>query len=222
MYKIVRSIFFLLLLCSVVRAADTTTHFFVFLDPKPGRPPLNLDTIREFQATHLVAMDQLYREKKLVVTGPYVDTIGGEIFVINASSADEAMAITQTNPLVQANRLDIRVSGFETIVGSICEPPEFFDLVKHPFVLLTETKTCSDEHRSAQATFYQQMLAQKKVVFAARLQQDNKIVVIFAQNDLVAPALQLVKNDPAVRAGAMRYTLRPWMTSAGVFCDLTQ
>ncbi len=211
-----------LLAIGSVRAADSTAHFFVFLDPKPGRPPLNLDSIREFQALHLVSMDQLYQEKKLVVTGPYVDTIGGEIFVINASSADEAMAFVQTNPLVQANRFVIRLSEIETIAGSICEPPEFFYLVKHPLVVLTEAKTCSDEHRSTQAAYYQQLLEQKKVVFAARMQKDHKIVVIFAQNDLVAPASELVKNDPAVRAGAMRYTLRPWMTSAGVFCDLTQ
>jgi uncharacterized protein YciI len=220
--KMVRAIFFLLLLCSGIRAADTTAHFFVFLDPMPGRPSLDMDSIKEFQASHLVAMDQLYREKKLAVTGPFVDSTGGEIFVINASTGDEALAIVQTNPLVKAHRFVIRVSGVETIAGSICEPPELYDLAKYPFAVLTETKTCSDEHRSSQIAYYQDLVKRKKIVYAARMQKDNTIVVVFAKNDLVAPAFQIAKHDPAVRAGAMRYTVRPWMTSSGVFCDFTQ
>jgi len=221
----VRSFFFLLLLCSGLRAADSTELFFVFLDPKPGRPSLELlemDSLKAFQAAHLVSMDQLYREKKLAVTGPFVDTIGGEIFIMRASTPEEVEALLQTNPLVKANRFTITVSPFTIIAGDICEPPELYDLEKYPFAHFKENKGCNNQQRAEQVAYYQEMVKQKKVLFAARMEKDHTVVVVFAQNDLLASAFHLVKNDPAVRAAAMRYTVRPWMTSAGAFCDFTQ
>lgn len=214
-------IIFLLAIGSV-RAADSTRYYFVFLDPNPVRPKLGLDTIESFQSAHLVAMDRLYRENKLALTGPFMDTTGGEIFIINASTPQEVRTILEADPLVRAHRFSIGISAFEVIAGSICKPPELYDLAKYPFARLKQSRECTEEQRSNQLAYYQGLAREKKILFAARMLTDRSIVIVFAQNQLLAPAQQHLKNDPLVRDGAMKFTLRPWMTSAGVFCDITQ
>lgn len=87
-----------------------TTAYLALLSRGAKWTPEKTPATEELQKAHLANIVRLADLKKLVVAGPFGD--GGQlrgIFVFKVASIDEARALTETDPAVQAGRLAIEL-----------------------------------------------------------------------------------------------------------------
>jgi uncharacterized protein YciI len=84
-------------------------YVLAFLKAGPNRDQDSLATAR-IQEAHLANIKRLADEGNLVLAGPFLDD--GElrgIFVFNVESIEEARALTETDPAIQAGRLTMEL-----------------------------------------------------------------------------------------------------------------
>jgi len=84
-------------------------YFMVFLSDGPNRTQDSIATAK-IQEAHLDNITRLFNEKKLVLAGPFLDE--GEvrgIFILDVPTLDEAKALTNSDPAVQAGRLKMEI-----------------------------------------------------------------------------------------------------------------
>ena len=88
----------------------TTTAYLGFLIRGAKWTPEQTPATQELQKAHLANIHRLAETKKLVVAGPFGDdTPLRGIFVFKVASLDEARALAETDPAVQAGRLAIEM-----------------------------------------------------------------------------------------------------------------
>lgn len=87
-----------------------TTAYLGFLTRGAKWTPEKTPATQEIQKAHLANINRLAEMKKLVVAGPFGDntTLRG-IFVFKVASIEEAKALADTDPAVQAGRLAIEM-----------------------------------------------------------------------------------------------------------------
>lgn len=85
-----------------------TTAYLGFLTRGAKWTPEKTPATQEIQKAHLANINRLVEMKKLVVAGPFGDDTNLRgIFVFRVASIDEAKALAETDPAVQAGRLAI-------------------------------------------------------------------------------------------------------------------
>lgn len=99
------------LLAQKLGADDYGMKKYVMAFLKSG-PNQDMDSARaaELQRAHLDNIFRLADEGKLVLAGPFLD--GGElrgVYVFNVETVEEAKALTETDPAVQAGRLTMEL-----------------------------------------------------------------------------------------------------------------
>ena len=80
-------------------------YVMAFLKAGPNRSQ-DAATAAELQRGHMANINRLAKEGKLVLAGPFLD--GGDlkgIFIFNVETLEEAKALTESDPAVQAGRL---------------------------------------------------------------------------------------------------------------------
>jgi uncharacterized protein len=80
-------------------------YVMAFLKAGPNRDQ-DEETAMELQRGHMANINKLADEGKLILAGPFLD--GGElrgIFLFDVETVEEARALTETDPAVQAGRL---------------------------------------------------------------------------------------------------------------------
>jgi uncharacterized protein YciI len=87
-----------------------TTAYLALLTRGAKWTPEKTPATEQLQKAHLANINRLAEMKKLVVAGPFGDDgqLRG-IFVFKVASIDEARALTETDPAVQAGRLAIDI-----------------------------------------------------------------------------------------------------------------
>jgi uncharacterized protein len=81
------------------------TYVVAFLRAGPNRDQDD-DTVAKLQRTHLDNIRRLANDGKLVLAGPFMDDgdLRG-IYVFDVETIEEAQALTETDPAIQAGRL---------------------------------------------------------------------------------------------------------------------
>jgi uncharacterized protein YciI len=207
---------FFLLFASVLRAADSSSYFFVFLDTNPHRPTIDKDSMKRLQAGHLENMNRLYHEGKLVVSGPFADSIAGGVFILKSESMETLTQMLATDPAINAQRYALEIFPLTIRNGSICTAPAENDMAMYPFARLAINNNISKEQRALHEQYYHDLKRSKQILFQGNL-GDSVSIVIFAQNDKLDSTRALVMSDPAV--SDMRPSVRPWWNARGVFCE---
>ena len=85
---------------------EMTTYYVGFLYRGPKWTPEETAETRKLQEAHMANIVRMAAEGKLVIAGPFTDN--GELrglYVFRVSSADEAKALVESDPAVQAGRL---------------------------------------------------------------------------------------------------------------------
>lgn len=80
-------------------------YVMAFLKAGPNRSQ-DAATAAELQRAHMDNIGRMAKEGKLVLAGPFLD--GGElkgIYIFNVETIEEAKALTETDPAIQAGRL---------------------------------------------------------------------------------------------------------------------
>jgi len=87
-----------------------TTAYLAFLTRGPNWTPERTPQTEEIQRAHMANINRLAETKKLVVAGPFGDdgNLRG-IFVFKVASLEEAKALAETDPAVQAGRLTLDI-----------------------------------------------------------------------------------------------------------------
>lgn len=80
-------------------------YVMAFLKAGPNRTQ-DSATAAKIQAGHMANIDRMANEGKLVLAGPFMDKgdLKG-IYIFNVETVEEAKALTETDPAIQAGRL---------------------------------------------------------------------------------------------------------------------
>lgn len=85
---------------------EMTTYYVGFLYRGPKWTPEQTPETRKLQEAHMANIVRMGAEGKLVIAGPFTDdgTLRG-LYVFRVASAEEARALVESDPAVQAGRL---------------------------------------------------------------------------------------------------------------------
>lgn len=84
-------------------------YVFAFLKAGPNRDQDSLAAVK-LQKAHMDNIARLAEEGKLALAGPFLD--GGEIrgiYIFNVEDVEEARRLTETDPAIQAGRLEMEL-----------------------------------------------------------------------------------------------------------------
>jgi uncharacterized protein YciI len=133
MKSIFLSLVFSLFLVVCYCQTNEKEYYFVFLNTNPDREELPEDKVMELQEGHMNNINRLAKEGKLISAGPVKG--GGGIFVIKASSLEEAKDYLQTDPAIKARRFNLEVYPMDIIHGKLCSvSEEDFNMVSYTLI----------------------------------------------------------------------------------------
>ena len=91
----------------------------------PNSSPQQTDESRRIQEGHMANIRKMAETGKLIVAGPFTD--GGDlrgILIFKLDSVDEARALVEADPAVQAGRLTIELHPWFAAAGLRVNPPK--------------------------------------------------------------------------------------------------
>lgn len=123
-------LFVLILLIPSSSFSADKQYYFVFLNTNPNREKLSEEETMKLQEGHLNNINRLAKEGKLITAGPVKG--GGGIFILIASSMDEANEYLQTDPAIKANRFNLEVYPMNIAEGNLCKvDSDDFEMVSY-------------------------------------------------------------------------------------------
>ena len=179
---------------------------------------------KHLHETHLNYVLAAIDSGKVVIAGPFTD--GGDIdgvYVLRASSAAEAKAWAEGDPLVSSGLHVVEMHPWwsEDIFGKPAKP---LKLVQMYFTFLTRGEKWTPDQTPATEEIQKghmaniNRLAQMKKLIAAGPFGDNgqlRGIFVFRVGSL-EEAKALTATDPAVQAGRLAMEIHPWMVPEGV------
>lgn len=209
--------------------AKAPQYFLILLKRPANAPQLSKEAGAELQEEHMANIRKMAAEHKLLIAGPFMDdTALRGIFVLQAESAEQAQAWTDSDPAVKAGRLAAEVHGPWLIdPGAMHAPAEPPGMERYTLVLMNK-----GEHWNPDApefmevikrhhAFIEQMTEQGNIALAGpfplSVPGELRGAVIYRVSE--EPAAKLSEEDPVVKAGILKAELHPWATGKGVLAS---
>ena len=197
--------------------------FYVCLLIKPANFSPN-QLPKEVQQDHLKHVQGLIASGKAAIAGPFFDNnrIAG-VFVLNASSAEEARSIEEADPLVKDGGFSVEVLKWWAAKGIMKPPAQPLKMATYYFTFLrrgpkwTAEKTPETEKLQADHMANINAMAKTgKLVIAGPFEKagDYAGVFVFKVGSL-DEARALAESDPAVKAGRLVAEVHPWLVGQG-------
>lgn len=220
MIKHYLSITSLLFLCLFAQQsmAQNKSLFFVFLNTNPEREVLSEEKVEALQTAHLENIEKLSREGKIVAAGPFEG--GGGMFIIKASTLQEANEFLQTDPAINADRFILEVYPFQFWNGSLCEASQPYEMVNYQFCRL-RTKQDSDLNAvqyNNRIYLADQFNNNDYLLCYGFFEDTTEGFAIFNIEDPAAAA-DVMKKHPAYIQGLINYEIKPLWIAKGTFCE---
>ncbi|HYK77821.1 MAG TPA: YciI family protein [Daejeonella sp.] len=93
-------------------------YFFVMLKKGPNRDQ-NKETADKLQEAHMAHINQMAKEGKLAIAGPFGDDGDWRgIFIFKTKTLEEARALVEQDPMVKAGRLAYEIHPWWTMKGA--------------------------------------------------------------------------------------------------------
>lgn len=87
-------------------------YFLAFLKAGPNRDQ-DPETAKKLMAAHLDNIGKMAESGKLIFAGPFMDNFDIKgIYIFNVPTIEEATALTETDPAIQAGRLSLEIHPF--------------------------------------------------------------------------------------------------------------
>lgn len=173
---------------------------------------------------HFKHVQGLIASGKAAIAGPFADDtrIAG-VFVLNASSPEEARAMEEADPLVKAGGFSVEVLKWWAAKG-IMKPPAqpfkqvtyYFGFLRHGPKWTAERTPETDKLQAAHMDNINAMAKTGKLVIAGPFENggDYAGVYVFKVGSL-DEAKALAESDPAVKAGRLAAEVHPWLVAQG-------
>lgn len=176
-----------------------------------------------FQA-HISHVMNLISSGKASIAGPFGDDtrIAG-IFVLNASSAEEARAWEEADPLVKTGGFSVEVLKWWAAKGIMKPPAQPMKMTTYYFAFLrrgpkwTATRTPETEKLQADHMAHINSMARSgKLVLAGPFENAGDYAGVFMfKTGSIDEAKALAEADPTVKAGRLVIEIHPWLVPQG-------
>jgi uncharacterized protein YciI len=208
-----------ILISGAMQAQKNEGLYFVFLNSNPDKPKISEDEVARLQAEHMTNLDLLAKEKKLLASGPFEG--GGGILILDTENIEDAKALLQTDPAVQANRFKTEVLPFRVSGNSLCGAKEPYEMVAYQFVRLVSNPDYFED-------FNEMTMANR--IFLSELNNKNDYVIMYGSFseyndgivilDVATPeeAEKIIKKHPSIKEGQLTYEVKSLWIAKGTFC----
>jgi len=174
--------------------------------------------------SHFKHVQGLIASGKAAIAGPFGDDtrIAG-VFVLNASSPEEARALEEADPLVKAGGFSVEVLKWWAAKGIMKPPAQPFKQATYYFCFLrrgpkwtAERTPETDKLQAAHMANINAMAKTGKLVIAGPFENggDYAGVFVFKVGSL-DEAKALAESDPAIRAGRLVADVHTWLVAQG-------
>jgi uncharacterized protein YciI len=198
--------------------AQPTDFTFTFLNKKPDAEKITKEQSEKLMEGHMANIKRLASEGKLLAAGPFEG--GGGIFVFNSGSMEQVKEWINTDPAVKANRWNVEILPYKPILGSICKVGEKYEMISYHFIrfwLEIKKFTVNDAPQlilQHEDFWKNQHQTTPLITFASFGENEGDILVS------ASPIEEAVLvNDPAIRAGLIRFEKKMLFIAKGSFCE---
>jgi uncharacterized protein YciI len=200
-----------------------TFYLALLIKPANWTGAQTAETQQLLQA-HLKHVQGLIASGKGVIAGPFVDDtrIAG-LFVLNASSPEEARALEESDPFVKTGGFSVEVLKWWAAKGIMKPPQQPMKMTTYYFAFLrrgpkwTAEKTPETEKLQADHMANINAMAKTgKLVIAGPFEKGGNYAGVFVfKVDSLGEAKALAEDDPTVKAGRLVVDVHPWMVPQG-------
>jgi len=207
------------------QGADDQRQFFLVFLKRPANPPqMDKEAAEKLQGEHMANIRKMYAEKKLVMAGPFGEnTPLRGIFVLTASSAEEAKNWANEDPAVKAGRLAVEVRGPWRIKPEAIHHQErdTQQLEQYTLVLMGRGEKWTPEFPlkdfiPRHVAFLQDLMSKGKLAVAGPFTDRGDPLGVAIYTVPADEAMKLAQDDPLVKAGYFKLEPHPWLTGKGV------
>ena len=197
--------------------------FYLCLLIKPSNPS-GEQAPQQLLQDHFKHVQGLIASGKAAIAGPFADDtrIAG-VFVLNASSPEEARAMEEADPLVKTGGFSVEVLKWWAAKGKMKPPSQPFKQTTYYFSFLrrgpkwTAEKTPETEKlEAAHMANINAMAKTGKLVIAGPFEKAGEYAGVFVfKVGSLDEARALAESDPAVKAGRLVVDVHPWLVGQG-------
>jgi uncharacterized protein YciI len=209
-------IVFICLAASLV--AQDKQYSFVFLNINPDAEKLSKEQSDKVMEGHMANINKLANEGRLLAAGPFED--GGGMFILNTGSVEEVSDWLSTDTGIQAQRWNLEIFPYQSVIGSLCLVSAPYDMVMYSFVRFDAvvTKfTASTYPKILQAhEDYIKQLARTGNVVTEGVFGNHEVGILVMRGE-VRP--EVFENDPGVQQGLLDIKIKQLYIAKGTFCE---
>lgn len=203
----------LLITICVLTKAQNKSYTFVFLNNKPDKEVLSKEKSDSIMQGHMNNIGRLAKEGKLLAAGPFEG--GGGIFILSTKSEQQAKEWLSTDPGIKANRWNIEILHYTPYVGSLCPVGEKYEMTFYQFVRFTIPGEISEASIKQHTDFIDSLTKEGNVISEGPFGYQKGGVLILKSEI----AKEKIEEDPAVKAGALKFEIKKLYIAKGSFCE---
>ena len=216
--RIIKHLYFILLLFTQSAYAQTPDFIFVFLNRKIDKTELPEEEVKKIMEGHLANINRLAKEGKLTAAGPFDE--GGGIFIFNSHSIEQVQEWLKTDPGIEAKRWNIEVLPYYPRLGSVCAVSEPYQMVSYQFIRFTPNVTKYNINQLPEIFRkhheYLKSLRSSADVITEAIFGDADGGIFVINGEL---SREVIEKDPAVLDGSLDVDVKKLWIAQGAFCE---
>jgi uncharacterized protein YciI len=198
--------------------AQPQAYTIVFLNKNQDASQMSKAEVDKIMEGHTSKREQLAKEGKLLVAGPFDG--GGGIYIMKTGSVEEATTWIADDPGIVAKRWIVEIFPYKPRQGSVCPVGEKYTMTNYVFIRFDAIV-----HKSTAQNFAQ--LIREHDDYLRMISQNGNVITeaIFGERDggilILKGEVQrdLLDADPAVQQGLIQYQIKKFYTAKGSFCE---
>lgn len=199
-------------------------YFMVLLKRLASAPQISKEAADKLQEEHMANIHKMHDEHKLVIAGPFwEDGVLRGIYVLKASSKQEALDWANSDPTIKAGRLAAEVHGPWAIrPAGIHETTTPNTLEMYSLLLAQQGERWDPKAPGLQdvvkqhVAYLTKLMDENKLALAGPFMDGGELKGVLIYTVPMDQAMKLEQEDPMVKSGYFKMEAHPWATAKGV------